>query len=109
MNGYVLPLRQMSKYCNFDQKAEDVIKLQIKMGCSSKKLRKKPKLSGAQWKLEQIQFASGLENSEKNAQQIEEGFADSVAEVDIKGKGRKHPRQGKETSLQEMWGTLLPT
>ncbi|KAK3731610.1 hypothetical protein QZH41_015863 [Actinostola sp. cb2023] len=71
IDSYVTQLRSLARYCDFGNRADDEIKLQIKLNCASSRLRRKA-FAEPQWKLDDlVKYARALEISNKQASEIE--------------------------------------
>ncbi|KAK3728358.1 hypothetical protein QZH41_011397, partial [Actinostola sp. cb2023] len=71
IDSYVTQLRSLVRYCDFGNRADDEIKLQIKLNCASSRLRRKA-FAEPQWKLDDlVKYARALEISNKQASEIE--------------------------------------
>ncbi|KAK3749040.1 hypothetical protein QZH41_005695 [Actinostola sp. cb2023] len=71
IDSYVTQLRSLARYCDFGNRADDEIKLQIKLNCASSRLRRKA-FAEPQWKLDDlVKYARALEIFNKQASEIE--------------------------------------
>ncbi|KAK3702511.1 hypothetical protein QZH41_005674 [Actinostola sp. cb2023] len=71
IDSYVTQLRSLARYCDFGNRTDDEIKLQIKLNCASSRLRRKA-FAEPQWKLDDlVKYARALEISNKQASEIE--------------------------------------
>ena len=100
----MIRLRQSAKYCKFGDREADEIKLQIKMACSSGKLRRKA-FSEKDWDLTKlVSFARLLEASEKSAQEIEGGLHAQVNKLNIDTKYSRTKRTDSYRPRENSYG-----
>ena len=103
IDNYVTRLRGLAKYCNFGDRLNNELKLQIKLSCTSTQLRRRA-FAEENWGLDDVlKHGRALEMSEKQSREIESGLASDINRLRIR-RETKPQSQSQSYSKKEECG-----